>query len=447
MQGADRIPVERCSISSWGRGPLSTSPEQHSIPCWWRDAVWAGYVSGKVLPYGNGRSYGDSCLNPGGTLLLTRGLDRFVSFDELSGTIDCEAGVLLSEIIDLILPAGWFLPVTPGTRFVTVGGAIANDVHGKNHAMAGSFGEHVLDFDLLRSDGSTLRCSTNSNPDKFRATIGGLGLTGVILRARIRLRRVNGPGIEFETRRFGGLRDFFSLSQATQGSEYRVAWVDCLARGAALGRGVYTHGGHSTGEATAVAPPRIRFSMPFVPPFSLVNRTSLRLFNSIYYHQAPVRPTWGVCHYRPFFYPLDGIAHWNRMYGPKGFLQYQCVVPKAGEEDALTEILGRIVASGQGSFLGVLKQFGERRVPGMMSFPRVGTTLALDFPFLGQSTLRLLDELDRVVMSAGGAVYPAKDARMSPAMFAASFPDVKSFAEHVDPAFSSGFWRRVMGQR
>ncbi|MBB6066331.1 FAD/FMN-containing dehydrogenase [Pseudoxanthomonas broegbernensis] len=398
-----------------------------------------------ALPYGNGRSYGDSCLDPGGVLLHARGLDRFIGFDAETGVLECEAGALLAEITDLVLPKGWFLPVSPGTCLVTVGGAVANDVHGKNHATAGSFGDHVLELELLRSDGTRHVCGPAVEPGLFRATVGGLGLTGAIVRARLQLRRVHGPAMEVETRRFGRLPEFFALSRETAASEYRVAWVDCLARDAALGRGVYSHGSHAASGVRAPAPPRRVPGMPFVPPFSLVNGISLRVFNTLYYRRAPSEPRRRVQHYRPFFYPLDGIGHWNRMYGPHGFLQYQCVVPPAAEEAAIAEILDRIAASGQGSFLGVLKQFGHRVAPGLMSFPRPGTTLALDFPFRGRPTLDLLDALDGVVMAAGGAVYPAKDARMSPAMFQASFPNLGRFREHLDPRFSSGFWRRVTG--
>ncbi|WP_372015818.1 FAD-binding oxidoreductase [Pseudoxanthomonas sp. 10H] len=433
--------TKRSAIGSWGRYPRVDAGTRVRLGD--RTAALPP-LAAKALPYGNGRSYGDSCLNPGGVLLHTAGLDRFAAFDPATGVLDCEAGVLLADVIDLVLPRGWFLPVTPGTRFVTVGGAIANDVHGKNHAAFGSFGDHVLDFELLRSDGTRRTCSPASDAALFRATVGGLGLTGVVVRARLQLRPVQGPAVEVETRRFGRLADFFALSADTASSEYRVAWVDCLARGAALGRGVYSHGAHVAAE---VAPPRTgRLSMPFVPPFSLVNGASLRAFNQLYYRRAPAAPARYVQHYAPFFYPLDGIAHWNRMYGPRGFLQYQCVVPPATGEAAVAEILDRIAASGQGSFLGVLKAFGDRQAPGLLSFARPGTTLALDFPFRGKPTLDLLEALDRVVVAAGGAVYPAKDARMSPATFAASFPGLARFHGHRDPAFSSGFWRRVTGQ-
>jgi FAD/FMN-containing dehydrogenase len=433
------------TFASWGRYPQVAAGEQRLLEVRDRQSPLPA-PAGSVLPYGNGRSYGDSCLNPGGTLLHARGLDRFVRFDARTGELECEAGMLLGEILALSVPRGWFLPVTPGTRLVTVGGAIANDVHGKNHASAGSFGDHVLQLELLRSDGSRVACSPSHEARLFRATVGGLGLTGLVTRATLQLRRIHGAGMEIETRRFGRLADFFALSTDTAGSEYRVAWVDCLARGAAMGRGVSTHGGHATAGLPETRAPRAWPSVPATPPFSLVNSASLRAFNTVYYRRAPAQPRRSVIHYRPFFYPLDGIGDWNRLYGPRGFLQYQCVVPPASAEAATAEILDRIAASGQGSFLVVLKQFGDRVGRGMLSFPRPGTTLAMDFPFRGPATLALLESLDRVVMAAGGAVYPAKDARMSPEMFAASFPALSAFGEHIDPRFSSGFWRRVTGE-
>ena len=430
--------------TSWGRYPPLPEGAQRLVGVHDRNAPLP-QAEGSALAYGNGRSHGDSCLNPGGTLLRARGLDRFIGFDASTGVLDCEAGVLLSEILELAVPMGWSLPVTPGTRFVTVGGAIANDVHGKNHASAGSFGDHVPEFELLRSDGRRIVCSPTENADLFAATIGGLGLTGVVTRARLQLRRIQGEGVVVETQRFGRLADFFALSRQTRDSEYRVAWVDCLARGPALGRGVYSHGCDARGGSPVPPAPGGRLAVPVAPPFSLVNAASLRALNTLYYRRAPVQPRRGIEHYQRFFYPLDGIADWNRIYGPRGFLQYQCVVPPASEAAATAEMLERIAASGQGSFLAVLKQFGQRPAPGLLSFSRAGTTLALDFPFRGKPTLDLLDALDRVVLAAGGAVYPAKDARMPPEVFAGSFPRLAEFRQHVDPGFSSGLWRRVTG--
>ena len=395
-----------------------------------------------MLPYGNGRSYGDVCQNDGGTLLLTRGLDRFIAFDPATGVLDCEAGVLLSEIIDLVLPRGWFPTITPGTRFVTVGGAIANDVHGKNHHRAASFGNHVIEFELLRSDGQVLRCSPTENRDWFVATIGGLGLTGLIRRVRLQCKRVPGPWIRGDSQRFGNLDEFYAITRESDGDyEYTVAWIDCTASGAKLGRGIFTRGNHAPARAVASGGRALR--MPLTPPLSLVNRPSLSAFNTLYFNRAAARADGALWHYRPFFYPLDGILEWNRLYGPRGFYQYQCAVPEAGAIDALNEMLRRIGRSGLGSFLVVLKTFGRIPSLGMMSFPRPGATLALDFPNRGEKTLALLEALDEITRSVGGAVYPAKDARMSAASFQQYFPAWQAFGRYVDPQFSSSFWRRV----
>ena len=429
---------------SWGRYPRTT---QKTIPVRWRHENLPLDESRNLtaLPYGNGRSYGDSCLNDGGVLMDARPLNRFIAFDEETGILQCEAGVLLSDILEHFVPRGWFLPVTPGTRFVTVGGAIANDVHGKNHHRAGTFGCHVDCFELLRSDGKRLLCSQSKNPDWYRATIGGLGLTGLITRAAIRLQPVAGPWIHQETIRYENLDEFFRLSADSDLSfEYTVAWVDCLARGARLGRGHFMRG--NSIEAAESGPPRspgLKLTVPLDLPFSLVNPYTLKVFNTLYYNKQRKHRRSVRVHYEPFFYPLDKILHWNRIYGPKGFLQYQCVVPKKNGPEAIHEILSQISQSETGSFLAVLKMFGDRTSPGLLSFPRPGPTLALDFPNHGVTTLELLDRLDAVVSEAGGAVYPAKDARMSCKSFQGYFPDFKRLSEYQDPSFSSSFWRRV----
>ena len=427
---------------SWGRYPrvdqtvIDLADRHRRLPA----------VEGSLLPYGNGRSYGDSCLNEGNTLVHTRALDHFIAFDVYTGVLECEAGLQLSRILDLVVPQGWFVPVTPGTRFVTIGGAIANDVHGKNHHRAGNFGRHVLELELLRSDGRLLVCSPQTNPEWFAATIGGLGLTGLVTRARIQLRRIAGPWMSTEVHRFYNLAGFFRLSEgADQDFEYTVAWIDCLATGGSLGRGLFTRANHAPAcpdRRPAASSTRLR--MPFTPPFSLVNRFTLRSFNALYYHRQRQPVIHATTHYEPHFYPLDAIGNWNRMYGPHGFMQYQCVVPPSDAEARIAQLLEVIAASGSGSFLAVLKQFGSLASPGMLSFPRPGTTLALDFPNQGARTLALLDRLDEIVAAAGGAVYPAKDARMSGAHFRQYFPNWDSFLPFVDPQFSSSFWRRVM---
>jgi FAD/FMN-containing dehydrogenase len=428
--------------TSWGRWPRHA---QRVVPLTSRSEPLPN--ADLMLAFGNGRSYGDVCLNDGGTLLSTRGLDRFIAFDPATGVLECEAGVLLSEIIDLTLPQGWFPPVTPGTALVTVGGAIANDVHGKNHHRAGTFGHHVLEFDLRRSDGSTLRCSADENLDWFCATVGGLGLTGLISKARLQLRRVPGAWLQGDSRRFANLDEFFTLAaQSDADYEYTVAWLDCAAAGAKLGRGVFMRGNHIH---SALAPPGKSSSrrFPFTPPVSPINRLSIRLFNELYYHRPSAQTAQRLWHYQPFLYPLDKLLDWNRAYGPRGFFQYQCVLPNPDANEALREMLARIAASGLGSFLVVLKLFGNMPSIGLMSFPRPGVTLALDFPNRGDSTLRLLESLDAITRAAGGAVYPAKDARMSAESFQQYFPAWQRLQQYIDPGFSSSFWRRVTGSR
>lgn len=425
--------------TSWGRWPRcehrlrSLSNRFDLLP-----------AEGSMLAYGNGRSYGDVCLNDRGTLLLTRGLDRFIAFDPATGVLECEAGVLLQEIIQLVLPHGWFVAATPGTALVTVGGAIANDVHGKNHHRVGSFGNHVIEFVLQRSDGSTLHCSPLLNPEWFVATIGGLGLTGLITRATLQLRRVPGPWLRGDSIRFSNLDEFFALAKASDRDyEYTVSWIDCVPRRKQLGRGVFMRGNHT--HLHRATPNDKRLSVPFTPPISLVNGISLRPFNTLYFRRPAAAQQNTVWHYRSFFYPLDGVLNWNRIYGPRGFFQYQCVVPNDIGSAVLHVMLEKIARSGVGSFLAVLKSFGDIPSRGMMSFPRHGVTLALDFPNRAAPTLRLLESLDQITRDAGGAVYPAKDARMSSRSFQQYFPAWESFMKFVDPQFSSSFWRRVTG--
>lgn len=427
---------------SWGRYPparqtiINVRDRHQGLPA----------IEGKSLPHGNGRSYGDSCLNDGGVLLRTRNMDRYIRFDPLSGELECEAGLLLSDILDVIVPQGWFLPVTPGTKYVTVGGAIANDVHGKNHHVTGTFGQHVLNLVLLRSDGSRIACSPEREQNWFAATVGGLGLTGLITQATLKLRRIAGPWMSTETHRFQNLEGFFRLSeQSDQDYEYTVAWIDCAGDGPALGRGLFTRANHGPAypDIRPAAPSR-RLKVPVVPPFSLINGLSLKVFNSLYYHRQHALAVHATTHYEPYFYPLDGIGDWNRIYGPNGFMQYQCVIPPNMAREGTEHLLRTIASHGDGSFLAVLKQFGNRPSPGMLSFPRQGTTLALDFPNRGERTLRLLEKLDDIVAEAGGAVYPAKDARMSGRRFRQYFPAWDAFSHFIDPRFSSSFWRRVM---
>lgn len=436
-------------IESWGRLPRSTG-NIHKLN--WRDELLPMQPGdAPALPFGLGRSYGDSCLNEGGTLLFSTGLGRFISLDRKRGVLRAESGVSLDTILELIVPTGWFLPVTPGTKFVTLGGAIANDVHGKNHHIDGTFGRFVLRFELLRSSGERLLCSPEENVDLYRATIGGLGLTGLITWVELQLRPIYNPGIDSENIRFRHVDEFFELSEESADHyDYQVAWVDCLARGKSLGRGHFIRGNHAGPQpegarSSLPAAPSKKLSVPFVAPPGLINRFTVKVFNTLYYHRQQRQKVSRLVHYEPFFYPLDAIHHWNRVYGPKGFYQYQCVVPFSGGSRSIHVILDTIAKSGQGSPLVVLKTFGKIPSPGLLSFPREGVTLALDFPNKGARTLELFNRLDALVRDAGGAVYPAKDARMSQESFKAFFPQWEALEELRDPAFSSSFWRRVTG--
>jgi FAD/FMN-containing dehydrogenase len=394
------------------------------------------------LAHGMGRSYGDSCLNPEGTLWMTRGLDHFIAFDPDTGRLVCEAGVLLRDIQRLVVQRGWLLPVTPGTQMVTVGGAIANDVHGKNHHAQGSFGDHVLGLTLVRTDGQTLRCSPSERADWFAATVGGLGLTGVITQAELQLRRVSGPWMDTETLPYGSLDQFFAISDHSDADwEHGVSWIDCLS--GAGSRGLFMRANHSSATSGPAAPKRHR-RMPFVPPISLINRLSLRPLNTAYFNLKRWQTGLALAHVEPFNYPLDNLKDWNRMYGPRGFYQYQCVVPRSVGPDAMTAMLQAIQRSGQGSFLAVLKTFGQRTAPGLLSFPMPGVTLALDFPNRGDDTNRLMDRLDAIVREAKGRLYAAKDARMPKDLWVSGYPRLNEFLAFRDPGISSGFSRRVM---
>ena len=395
------------------------------------------------LAYGNGRSYGDVCLNPGGLLWLTAGLDRFISFNTETGIIECQAGVMLRDIQSLTLPLGWMLPVTPGTQLITVGGAIANDVHGKNHHRLGSFGDQVVSLCLQRTNGETIVCGPHEESDWFSATVGGLGLTGVILQARLQLRRVVGPWLDTETLPYRSLADFFALADGSEDDwEHTVSWIDCISGGG--GRGIFMRGNHSD-HLSKVEPQGKKLAVPFAPPVSLINRLSLRPFNAAYFNLQSAKAGRSRAHYEKFFYPLDNILNWNRIYGPRGFYQYQSVVPREVGGDAVGAMLREIARSGDGSFLAVLKTFGNRQPVGMLSFPQPGVTLALDFPNKGARTLKLFERLDAVVREASGRIYPAKDARMPRDLFESGYPRLGEFMKYRDPGISSALSRRLMG--
>jgi L-gulonolactone oxidase len=427
-------------VSSWGR--LGQVPHDITRPAFLDEAQAVVRSAGPPqLCFGLGRSYGDVCLNANGRLIVTDSLDRIISFDRQRGILRAEAGLSLDRLLRIAVPAGWFAPVLPGTKFVTLGGAVANDVHGKNHETVGTFGAHVTALGLARSTGELLTLSRTENADLFAATIGGIGLTGVILWVELQLAPIRSAMIDSETLPLKDLAAFFRVSEESGGWSYRVAWIDCLAKGAAAGRGFYIRGRHAEAGGFPVhGTPRI--GAPFDAPGWLLNSHTIRLFNTAYLHRPFALGAKRV-HYEPFFFPLDAVANWNRMYGKRGFFQHQSTIPMAAAFDALRKLLALTAEFGEGSFLVVLKLFGDKPSPGVLSFPLPGATLALDFPNKGESTRRLLDRMAEVVLAAGGRLYPAKDATMSPEAFRAGYPGWRKVEAARDPAIMSDFWRRV----
>jgi FAD/FMN-containing dehydrogenase len=429
-------------FESWGRYPKL---EADVVPLsWTTDFPLSNPPTTKILPVGAGRSYGDVCLLENGTLLKTRGMDRFLHFDSTTGILRCEAGATLAEILDFAVPRGFFLPVTPGTKYVTIGGAIANDIHGKNHHIAGTFGCHVLRFELVRSDGARFECSPAENPDWFSATIGGMGLTGLITWAEIRLRPIVSRKIQYKGTKFVGIDEFVALSKASTHVEYTVAWIDCVATGNNFARGIFMQGDHNPQPGPLNRSKEPWLTLPIDLPELALNKFSIGLFNTLYYNKQFGKEKTGLVDYEPFFYPLDSLQQWNRMYGKSGLLQFQCVLPwEEGQQFGIINILKAITASGLASFLAVIKVFGDIPSPGMLSFPMPGITLALDFPIRAETSFDLLDRLARITQEHGGRMYPAKDARMTATQFQSFYPQWQAFGRYIDPAFDSAFWKRV----
>ena len=394
-----------------------------------------------LLCFGLGRSYGDVGQNSAGRQIRTTALDRFIAADWTTGVIRAEAGLSLDALLRVAVPRGWFAPVLPGSRFVTLGGAVANDVHGKNHAVRGSFGRHVLRLGLWRPDMGAITLSATEQPTLFAATIGGLGLTGAILWVELRLMPLPSALMESQTLPIADLDGYFALMRDSANWPYRVAWIDCLASGSGIGRGLFTRArpAHAGGLATH-RPPRL--TMPVEAPAWLLRGATVRGFNWL--HR---RRPWALGehrgHYEPFFFPLDAMAGWNRIYGPHGFFQHQSVLPAAEAPAALRALLAECAAAGQASFLVVLKEFGALPSPGLLSFPMQGSTLALDLPNLGDLTRALLRRLGDIAVAAGGRLYPAKDATMTPAQFQAGFPQWEALRAQAAPGFNSDFARRV----
>lgn len=406
------------TLVGWGRYPridakLSTPRTV--------EALQALAQQGNAIARGNGRAYGDSAVSVKNTIHMKH-FNRMLAFDAESGQLVAEAGVLLADVIEALLPRGWFPAVTPGTKFVTLGGMIAADVHGKNHHKDGSFGNYVDWIDVLTADGTVQRCSKTENTELFEWTIGGMGLTGVMLRAAIRLRPVNSAWIEQRTLVANNIKHAIELFEQSQDVTYSVAWIDCLQKGSALGRSLVMLGEHA--EANAVpsryrkhplqTPVKRKLGIPVDFPSWTLNSLSVRAFNALYYWKGQRKPEQQLVDWDSYFYPLDAILGWNKIYGRLGFVQFQCVIPLKHAEQGLSELLDAIASAGAGSFLAVLKRFGAQE--SRFSFPMEGYTLALDFP-VNAKTLALMNELDNITLQHNGRFYLAKDSRMQRDVF------------------------------
>lgn len=438
----------RVSISGWGNYPTVSAlvrRARHRL-----ELQRLAHQRPPVLAAGRQRSYGDACLFS--NVVSTVDLSHILTFDPITGVMRAEAGVTVEQIIRFALPQGWFPPVTPGTKFPTLGGCIAADVHGKNHHVDGSLGRFVEELEMFLADGTAIRCSRDAHGDLFHATIGGMGLTGIIYAAKLRLRPVSSAYLEVRSERVGCLAEALHQLAATQDDyTYSVAWIDCLARGRARGRSILMLANHAEVAKLPVRAerwrphPEQRLALPTRAPEFLLNKYSMRLFNSLYYHRRLRRTRLELQHYDPYFYPLDRVGHWNRIYGRSGFLQYQFVVPRSSGEAALDEVLERTSRRGSGSFLAVLKTFGEAW--GMLSFPQPGYTLALDFPRSDPTIHAFLRDLTGVVQRAGGRVYLAKDALLDKETFSAMYPELEQFLSVKRRYDPNNHFRSAQSQR
>ena len=368
----------------------------------------------EVIARGNGRCYGDASLSE--HIFSTKRLNKFISFDRLNGIIECESGVLLSQILEIIVPQGYFLYVTPGTKFISVGGAIASDVHGKNHHAEGCFSEYVEAFSLLNENSEVITCSRTENTDKFWATIGGMGLTGIILSARFKLKNIETAYIRQESIKAQNLDEIFKLFEESESWTYNVAWIDCLQTGKNIGRSILMRGEHAFKHELPkkLQQNPLRLKQKFIPkvpfyfPDFMLNKWSVRLFNYLYFNKQKRKEIKNFVDYETFFYPLDVVKDWNKIYGKKGFIQYQMVIPKAQGKEGMRKILDTIAKSGNGSFLAVLKLFGKENPLAYNAFPLEGYTLALDFKVNSKLT-KLVADLDEIVEEFGGRIYLTKD--------------------------------------
>ncbi len=408
-------------ITSWGNYPR-VLPKSFT----WNLETILKKIQDKqpLIPYGNGRSYGDSALND--YVIDMRSHNLFLDFDEVKGILHVQSGVLLSDVIEVFVPKGWFLQVSPGTKLITIGGAIASDVHGKNHHIQGCFSESVEEFTLLLPDGSLEVCSSLKNQPLFRATCGGMGLTGVIIDAKIRLKKINSKHINQTIIKASSLKDTFEAFEKYKNMPYSVAWIDCLAKGKALGRSLLMIGDFANDSNLSYTPKK-RLNIPFYFPSFALNNFTVKAFNFLYYHKVRSSKIQSKVDLEQFFYPLDSIRNWNRIYGKGGFTQYQFILPLSESYKGLEEILTHIALSKKGSFLAVLKLYGKSN-ENYLSFPMEGYSLALDFK-IEPGLFELLEQLDAIVLKYSGRVYLAKDVRLSKENFEKSYPKLPTFRE------------------
>lgn len=435
-------------ISGWGRYPVQSCelarPERYAD---------LGSHAESMIARGQGRSYGDAALNENGRVILTERVNRLLELDAAQGILRAEAGATLAEILRVIVPKGWFLPVTPGTKFVSLGGCVAADVHGKNHHHEGSFGEHVVNLEIILAGGVRTRCSPTEHAELFWATVGGMGLTGIIGEVTLKLIPIQSPFIQVRHHVAESLEQMFRLMQdATTDDRYTVAWIDSMARGTRLGRGVVMCGHHASKDELPShlhrhSKAESSLTIPFDFPSWMLNSLSISAFNALYYQKEGSKSKSFLSSYAPYFYPLDSIGAWNRMYGKRGFVQYQCVIPDNNSFNGIKALLQKLSNSRRPSFLAVLKRLGAAS-KGLLSFPMAGYTLALDLPIRDEGLFALLNELDEIVLHHGGRVYLAKDARLSADSFRAMYPRYEEWLKiknAVDPEnkFSSSLSRRL----
>jgi len=419
-------------VSNWSNYPVR---EAEIVSLRKKGEIEVLLEQGDVIARGMGRCYGDASLSQ--HIISTTQYNNILSFDAVKGIIECQSGVSLSELLEVFVPRGWFLPVTPGTKFITVGGAVASDVHGKNHHSEGAFSNHVLSLEVYTPAFGVMPCSPGENADLFWATCGGMGLTGIILKVKFKLKKIESAYIRQKQIKASNLGEVLDLFESHKSFTYSMAWIDCLKKGLHFGRSILIVGEHAKpAELNKIHPEKhlipahkLQLSMPFNLPSLVLNPYSIKAFNALYYAKNLKKTIENVVPYEGFFYPLDAILHWNRMYGKRGFLQYQCVIPQETGKKGLTEILKKINEKGMGSFLAVLKQFGKQE--SLISFPMEGYTLALDFP-IRNGLFEFLDELDEIVLGYGGRLYLSKDSRMKPEIFMKGYPRVKEFLQIIN---------------